>query len=192
MTRSETLDEASLIRAAQRGGLGAFKSLVELHHGGVRSFLAVRMNNALEAEDLAQETLIMAFKKLPELDAERPLGPWLRGVAQNLLANHRRKFRPIPIGASEELQAMLDARAEQDAPLGNESDRLGALRDCLDEMDGAARELLHARYTDGDSLANLSLRLGRRHSAISMQLHRLRHLLATCIEGKLQLATPHP
>lgn len=189
MEPPEALNEPQLIRAAQHGDMGAFKTLVGIHHGRVRAFLAVRMNNAVEAEDLAQETLILAFKKLPELDPERPLGAWLRGVAKHLLANYLRKFRAIPIGANDELQALIDTQLEHDFNQQDESERMSALRDCMEKLDAPARQLLHSRYADGTTLEDLAKRLGRKTSAISMQLHRLRQLLAACIETKVASTT---
>lgn len=181
MTENPNTDETSLIRAAQRGDLAAFGALVERHHGRVRACLAVRMNCAHDAEDLAQETLLVAFRKLPEIDPTLPLGPWLRGVAMHLLANHRRKFRAIPIGMNDELQALIDARLEG---ADRECERMSALRECLETLDGPARQLVNERYADGASIDELAARTRRKTSAISMQLHRLRGLLADCIEKR--------
>ncbi len=181
-------DETLLIRAAQNGDLAAFGALVERHQGSVRACLAVRMNHAPDAEDLAQEALLVAFRKLPQIDPTLPLGPWLRGIALHLLANHRRKFRAIPIGLNDELQALLDTQLDADFHAGRESEKMHALRECLEELDGPARELIRERYADGASLDELATRLGRKTSTVSMQLHRLRELLAGCIGQRL--ATP--
>ena len=185
MTSTQPDDETPIIRAAQRGDIAAFTQLVERHHGSVRACLAVRMNSSHDAEDLAQETLLIAFRKLPELDATLPLGPWLRGIAMHLLANYRRKFRAIPIGLSDELQVLVDARMDL---ADRESERMSALRECLETLDGPARSLVNERYADGATLDELAARSRRKTSAISMQLHRLRGLLAGCIERRL--ATP--
>jgi RNA polymerase sigma-70 factor, ECF subfamily len=181
MTEHPETDETMLIRAAQRGDLAAFGALVERHHGSVRACLAVRMTSAHDAEDLAQETLLLAFRRLPEIDATLPLAPWLRGVAMHLLANHRRKFRAIPIGMNDELQALIDARQ---VPSDRECERMLALRECLETLDGPARQLVNERYADGASIDELAARSKRKTSAISMQLHRLRGLLAECIEKR--------
>lgn len=184
------LDDSSLIRAAQRGDIGAFAELVERHHASVRACLAVRMNHAPDAEDLAQEALLIAFRKLPELDPTIPLGAWLRSVALNLLANHRRKFRALPIGLNDELQALIDQQMETQAHEARESERIHALRECLDELDGPARRLVNERYAEGATIEDLAGRLGRKSSAISTQLHRLRALLGTCIADKLASVSP--
>lgn len=190
MPNPAQLDDSTLIRAAQRGDLGAFAELVERHHASVRACLAVRMNHAPDAEDLAQEALLIAFRKLPEMDPAIPLGAWLRGVALNLLANHRRKFRALPIGLNDELQTLIDGQMETHSQEGRESERLHALRECLDELDGPARRLVTERYAEGATLDDLATRLGRKTSAVSMQLHRLRGLLNTCIAGKLAPTCP--
>jgi RNA polymerase sigma-70 factor (ECF subfamily) len=183
-------DDSTLIRAAQHGDLGAFVELVERHHASVRACLAVRMNHAPDAEDLAQEALLIAFRRLPELDPTVPLGAWLRSVALNLLANHRRKFRALPIGLNDELQALIDQQMESQTHEARESERMHALRECLDNLDGPARRLVNERYAEGATLDDLALRLGRKSSAVSMQLHRLRGLLSTCIDGKLAATCP--
>ena len=61
----------------------------------------------------------------------------------------------------------------------------GALHDCLERIDGPARELLHQRYGEEVSVRELADRLQRGYSALTMQLHRLRELLADCIGEKV-------
>jgi RNA polymerase sigma-70 factor, ECF subfamily len=182
MNTDEIHDETADIRAAQRGDIAAFARLVERHHASVRACLAVRTNSTHDAEDLAQETLMVAFRKLPGIDATLPLGPWLRGVAMHLLANHRRKFRALPVGLNEELQSLVDVRLEG---ADRESERMHALRECLETLDGPSRALVNARYADGATLDELAARSRRKASAVSMQLHRLRGVLAECIERRL-------
>lgn len=186
MALSDADEEARLIRAAQSHDLAAFASLVQRHHAGVRAFLAVRSNSSHDAEDLAQEVFVTAFRKMDKCDPARPLGPWLRGIAVNLLANHRRKFRALPIGLNEELQDLVDAELAQRFETAGEGVALEALHECLERVDGASRRLLQARYNDCLSLEDLAAQLNRKVSAVSMQLHRLRVVLGDCIESKIR------
>lgn len=178
-------DESALLTRAIGGDLNAYSALVRLHHGGVRAYLAVRLSNIHDAEDLAQEAFVIAFQRIREFDPARPFGPWLRGIALNLYRNHRRKFRADPVGGSAELQDLVDAVLERRNPGGREAARLSALRDCLDQLDGPARTLLTARYGEGVSVRDLAGRSGRGYSALTMQLHRLRELLSECIERRM-------
>jgi RNA polymerase sigma-70 factor, ECF subfamily len=173
--------ETELIHAAQKGSVEAFGSLVELHQQSVRTCLAVRLSDPYEAEDLAQEVFLTAFTRMREFDPERPFGPWLRGIAFNLLRNHWRKFRPRAIGGNEELTALLDQRVAMECDARHESVLLEVMRDCLERIEGPARELLRLRYGEEKSVRELAARFRRGYSALTMQLHRLRALLSRCV-----------
>lgn len=183
-------EESRLIRAAQNGDISAFATLVQRHHAGVRACLAVRLSNSHDAEDLAQEAFVTAFRKLSDCDPDRPIGPWLRGIAMNLLANHRRKFRALPIGLNEELQTLIDSGLPSHLPAERENAALEALHECLDQLEGPSRLLLQARYAEGMSLDELAQRLQRKTSAVSMQLHRLRVVIGDCVEATLRGTPP--
>lgn len=188
LVHREMNDDARLIRAAQNHDLGAFATLVQRYHGAVWACLAVRMDSRHDAEDLTQEVFLTAFRKIDTCDPDRPITPWLRGIAMHLLANYRRKFRAIPVGLHEELQLLVEGEIEGKLENGREGDMLDALRECLAVVDGPSRELLHARYTEGLTIDELAQKMQKRPSALSMQLHRLRVVLGDCISEKLQTA----
>jgi RNA polymerase sigma-70 factor (ECF subfamily) len=185
----QTLTEDALIRSAQGGNLDAFSELVRIHHQGVYAYLVVRLSGIHDADDLSQEVFVTAFRRLSDFDPERPLAPWLRSIALNLLRNHRRKFRPESIGGNEELQALLEAQIESGLATGNESHRLTALRECLERLEAPVRKLLLSHYGDGVTLRELASQSGRSYSAVAMQIHRVRELLATCVETRLSPAS---
>lgn len=171
------------LEAARGGDLAAFSQLVIRHQRGVRAFLLARLSRKDEAEDLAQETFVTAWRRLDRFDPERPFGAWLRGIAENHLRNHLRKFRAEPIGGDEALQLMLDR--EMAVTGGLDSVLAVALGECMERLEPPARELLMARYADGRSTAELCAQSGARHSTLTMKLHRLRLALAACVENQL-------
>ena len=73
--RENRPDQGDLVERAQKGDLVAFEQLVRLEQDGVRAYLAVRMARTDEAEDLAQETFIVAYRELRQFDPSRPLRP---------------------------------------------------------------------------------------------------------------------
>jgi RNA polymerase sigma-70 factor (ECF subfamily) len=184
-------DEIQQVRAAQQGNPDALAALVTRHQQAVRACLAARLDDPHEAEDLTQEVFVTAWRKLGEFDPERPLAPWLRSIAMNLLRNHWRKFRAHPIGGNAELASLLDQRIALDCTPDREPALLHALHECVEQLDGPARELLRRRYGEEQSVHEIAALLQRGYSAVTMQLHRLRELLAECIENKVH-ATPPP
>ena len=178
-------DERNWLGLASAGDLAAFSKLVLKHQWAVRAFLLARLSRKHEAEDLAQETFLTAWRGLKNFDLSRPFVPWLRGIAENHLRNHLRKFRAEPIGGNESLQLLLDSHAEVRHPGAEDSDLADAMRECVAQVDGEERELLMSRYAEGRSLAEICASTGKKHSAVTMKLHRLRLALAKCVENKL-------
>lgn len=73
-------------REFERGYREHFKRLVaEFRTSG---------RETVTAEDLAQETLVRAFRSLPRFDATRPLWPWIKAIARCVAADHDRRPRP--------------------------------------------------------------------------------------------------
>lgn len=178
-------DERTWLCEAKEGNLTAFSKLVLKHQWSVRAFLLARLSRKHEAEDLAQETFLTAWRGLGNFDHSRPFAPWLRGIAENHLRNHLRKFRAEPIGGNEALQLLLDSQADSHHPGEGDSDLADAMRECIARIDGEARQLLIFRYEQGRSMAEICASTGKKHSAITMKFHRLRLALAGCVEAKL-------
>lgn len=179
------LDDIGLVEASKAGDLGAFSALVTRHQGAVRACLTVRLEDAHEAEDLAQEVFVVAYRKLSEFDSCRPVSPWLRGIAFNLLRNHVRKFRPVIVGTTEELQSLVEAEVEVHHTNEDEGEWLSALQHCMERLDGSSKDLVTARYQEQTAIGALCARFGKKHSAITMQLHRVRMQLRLCIERSI-------
>lgn len=166
------------LAAAQAGDRAAFGRLVDRYQGEVRACLAVRVGSPADADDLAQEVFITAWRRLADVDAQRPFGAWLRGIALNLVRNHRRLRR------HDALELILEPAAEDAADTGGDG-LLAALEPCLERIDGPGRQLLQLRYGDDLPLADIGQRLGRNHSTLTMALHRLRDRLRACIEERI-------
>jgi len=86
--------EHGLVSAAQRGDLEAFSRLIQIHQERIYA-LAVRMTrNHHDAEDITQETFILAYRKLKGFRGKSSLGTWLHRIAVNLCLSRARKKRP--------------------------------------------------------------------------------------------------
>lgn len=180
----EPTNLADLVIKASKGDLRAFEQIVRSEQDSVCAFLAVRLARSDEAEDLAQETFVLAYRQLKSFEAHRPLRPWLIGIAHNLLRNHLRKFRADPIGGHDELQAAFDGYLSHQVVNAHTPRIFIDLEECIAELDPDAKELIEARYINGESIKELQKRAGKGHSALTMYLHRIREVLAQCIQRK--------
>lgn len=167
---------------AQHGDLDAFTEMVKRYQGNVRACLAVRLTDSHEAEDLAQEAFIIAYRKRKEFDVEKAFGPWVRTIALNLLRNYWRKHKATSIGGAAELDILMNKHIELNYSADNESERLKALKRCLTKLDESMRMLLRLRYYEQKSIQEMKKAMNVNHSTATMRLHRLREVLHKCIK----------
>ncbi|MCU0750160.1 MAG: sigma-70 family RNA polymerase sigma factor [Akkermansiaceae bacterium] len=179
MTGDEITDAIQRVLA---GNSAEFSVLVREFSLPVRSFIHARVRNAEDAEDLAQESFIAAFRGLAKFEIGQSFEAWLMGIARHRVQGHFReewrrhrtseKFREeclVRIGS--ELDGM-----QQDA--GN--DALKRLMDCVEKLPERMRQVIRARMRaeDGTKTANL---LNTTRGAIYMIQLRANSLLKDCM-----------
>lgn len=84
------MDESTLIRLAANGDAAAWEPLILAHQEAVFRLSYLLLGDSDDAEDVAQETFLRAWKHLKRFDVARPLRPWLLSIASNLASNRRR------------------------------------------------------------------------------------------------------
>lgn len=85
-------DEPELIRRARQGESPAWTALMRQHQEPIFRYAYLLTGDAAEAEDIAQETFIRAYRALERFDSQRPMRPWLLRIAANLASNRRRSL----------------------------------------------------------------------------------------------------
>ena len=80
--------ERQAVEAARAGDCGAFAVLVETHQRRVRAMMLRLVNNAADADDLAQSAFVAAFVALNAFDVEQRFSTWVYRIAINLAKDH--------------------------------------------------------------------------------------------------------
>ncbi len=68
-----------------------FEVIVSEHRATVFGMLFSLLRDRELAEDLAQETFVVLFKKIDDVDVSQPILPWLLATARTLAANAYRR-----------------------------------------------------------------------------------------------------
>ena len=80
-----------LVAGSQSGDTVAFDQLVRLYKDRVYAFVARRLSDPIEAEDIAQEAFVRAYRHLPSFRGAASFQSWLHRIAGNLTIDSLRK-----------------------------------------------------------------------------------------------------
>jgi RNA polymerase sigma-70 factor, ECF subfamily len=83
--------DAPLVAAAGAGDARAFDALVYRYQSRVMQFVRARLDSAVDAEDVAQEVFVAAWRQLPGFRGRSRFKTWLFGIALNLCAEAGRR-----------------------------------------------------------------------------------------------------
>lgn len=76
-------DDAILVRRCLRGDDEAIQGLVQRFQAEVFGLCVRLLNHRHDAEDVTQEVFLRIFRSLRSWDPQRPLKPWIMGIAVN-------------------------------------------------------------------------------------------------------------
>jgi len=175
-------DEAKLIARSLRQDPDAFGQLVE-RYATVIVNLAYRMvGDRTEAEDLAQETFVAAFKALPRFRADSKFSTWLYRIAANKCKDWLRAKRPWQGVQDIDVDEVLDAgvAAEERTP-----ERLLSQQQVAEQLDRAIqrlpplyREAFVLKHVEGLSYEEMQEIVGVNADTLKMRVYK----------GRLQLS----
>lgn len=158
-THADTLD---LLMGQARAGDGvAYRKFLAEAARLLRIQLARKIGGDGELEDIVQECLIAVHTKRHTLDPERPVGPWMRAIANYKLIDHWRKRGRSPVVHED---ADLPVSADEFAGID-----IAALLSQLPEAQAEAIRLTHIEGLTGQEAAD---NVGIGLSAMKLRVHR--------------------
>lgn len=164
------------------------------HHTIVRLLLAERaklhayiwsiVRDDHLTEDVFQDVSILAIDKRDQINDEQHLHRWLRTTArfESLKALREAKRGPVAMDAST--LDLIDAHWA-DYDLTPSSDMTEALRHCIGELSPSARQIIRARYVDGQSGKELAQTLNQKAHSVYVAIGRIHRRLHDCIRERI-------
>jgi len=173
-------DDRDLALKAVRGDHEAFGELVRRHQTGVFNAAYRMTGNRQDAEDVAQEAFIRAYRAIASLDPSRPPGPWFRKIAVNVCLNRLEKRPALPLEDEYLVTHSLTAPGTEPGPEAQTMARERSLliRTALFKLPLRYRAVIELRHFQELSYAEISETLESPLSAVKSDLFRARRLLA--------------
>ena len=176
--------EAELVRLAQAGNAEAFGALVEEHQRFVYNLALRTLGDAHEAEDLAQEAFVRAWRALPRFQGRSQFRTWLYRIVTYLCFNRLPRLRRELAAMGEDVVDDLahSGGAFADPTTGIEDlERRAFLHRQIEALPESYRLLVTLRFQQDlsyDEIASvLSLPLGTVKTGLFRARARLRNVL---------------
>jgi RNA polymerase sigma factor (sigma-70 family) len=165
---------------ATPSSLQRFEQLFSAHQRSVLAYAIRRSASHADAEDVAAETFVIAWRKLHAVPEDAL--PWLYAVARRVLANQRRG-----LGRRERLAAAFRLK-DVPTPMRVGDDVDGPTFQALATLSPSDQELL--RLVAWEELGNQQIAtvLGISSNAVAIRLHRARARFAEAL-GRTSLAS---
>ena len=187
--------DRQLLEGIRRDDPGAFDEFVRRYGGRIYGFGMRVCGEREDARDVAQETLIQAYRSLKELEEPRALRSWLFRVVSNACLMRRRKgkFEPDRELALEELmpRGREDAELQIPDPASLPEDDVArgevknAVHEAIRRLPVPYRMVLMLRDIEQLSTRETATALDLPESTVKMRLHRARLMLRQELAGRL-------
>ncbi len=177
---AEPPDEV-LVVAAILGDLDAFDELASRYRAAV-----VRTAQAIvgreDAEDVAQDALLLAFKALPSIEEPPKFAAWLSAITRHRALRFSKRERSHQAGRIDLDEFLLEQVQSLGHPLVARAEGDDDLRLALENVPADYALVLRLRFFDEMPLKRIGAFLGAPLSTVKWRIHRGKQLLREQIE----------
>lgn len=169
---------SSLARIDQTlaGNRKAFGTLVDQYKNLVYGLVLDRIDDSGQAEDLAQEAFIQAYKSLPSLRNKAQFSAWLGGIVRNLcnqlVAKREREKQVMESFTQIDMPSPPDPARQYD-----DSEKRQFVHQAIERLPERSRQIVRLHYLSGLSHQEIAAFLGIAPSTVLSHLHNGREQL---------------
>ncbi|MBT9141071.1 MAG: ECF RNA polymerase sigma factor SigD [Dehalococcoidia bacterium] len=165
-------DEQNLVHRAQQGDQEALAQLYESHFDNIYRYVALRVGNRIEAEDITQEVFLKAVRSIHTFKWKGiPFSAWLFRIAKNEVIDSLRKRGRHPTVPLSELPAIAVSSAGNPCPVAEGELDIEQLTAAIRRLTQAQQEVISLRFSAELSIAEVASLMGKRQGAVKALQH---------------------
>jgi len=172
------LEDNYYIDRVLKGDSAAFAGLVAKHKNMVFSIALKILKNREDAEEVAQDAFLKAFKSLDSFESKSKFSTWLYRITYNATITKTRKKRLVFVGIEDHVIANYseDKIHEHIGQFEIEEKKV-LINKALKKLSGGDNLLVTLFYNAGNSIEEISSVTGMTESNVKVRLHRIRKKL---------------
>ena len=174
--RREVTPDEVLVVAAILGDLKAFNELVPRYAHAVMRVVRGIVKEAF-AEDIAQESWLLAFKALPSIDDPSKFASWLMAIARNRALRYKEKENRRSSHQVAYDGFLIEQFSALQQPMAARFEEKEYVQQALDQLPKEISMVLRLRFYDGMPLKRIGAFLGVPESTVKWRIHRGKQLL---------------
>lgn len=167
-----------LVLSATSGSALAFHRLADLHQPAVFRMIYHRVHSRMDAEDLAQDVFLKAYRHLHKLKTPHRFRSWIFSIALNRIRDYYRQQRLrrfLGLGdtdSSESDPDLIDPTAPNGFSELGRREFWDLVAVILKKMSATEREVFMLRFIDQQGLAEIAHILNKGVSTVKTHLYR--------------------
>jgi RNA polymerase sigma-70 factor, ECF subfamily len=175
---------ANMVSQVKKGDQEAFEGIVDLFKDKIYRHCFRMVGNGHEAEDLAQETFLRAYRNIDKYNNEFKFSTWIFRIATNLCIDRLRKKKPdyyldaeVPGTDGANMYSQLSADEPLPEEVVTENERWNELQQEIMKLPEKYRTAIVLKYVEDLTLEEISQIMDIPVPTVKTRIHRGREAL---------------
>ncbi len=174
-------DEKDIVERAKKGDQNAFAQIYEEYFDRIYRYIAVRMGDRTEAEDLTEQVFLNTLESIGSFKWKgTPFSAWLFRIAHNQVVDYHRKMskrQNLPLD-----DAIVDGGMDT-ASAAELNLKMGELKIAIGKLTDLQRQVVLLRFTSGLSITETAKSMGKSDGAVKALQHSAVAALRKALSG---------
>ena len=155
-----------------------FARLVQQYASQVLDFTTRLLSDRREAEEVAQDAFVKAFRSLGTFNFHSSFCTWVCRIAYHMSLDRLKRQHPYYVDIDN-----LPAIADEELSTGRE-ERIALMEEAIDDLTNDEQLLIHLYYYEDRPLRDIAYIMDVEPNALATRLHRIRKKLSRMIKQK--------
>ena len=177
-------DDLYYIDLIRNGDTAAYSFLVERYSEMVYSIALKMLCNESDAEDLAQEIFISAFKSLDKFKGNAKFSTWIYRITYNKAVSILRRSKRVTVTENETYLENHGEAEHQNLGLSDEEETVAVLKKAIEDLPDEEQLLIMLYYFEDQSVDDIARITSLSAANVKVKLFRARKKLKSLFEKR--------